>query len=246
MIFLKLIPYIIICFILGSIIKFLNYKNIINNLCFNIMNYSKKDYDDIYIYISTYIYWFFIIIFAITISFLQKQNILLYLFVERKYIIYIFINIFALISAFEIILAIISLFNKNIKTNVIFNNILSSAPINLLYSSRNNKKWTLILLASVIKCLFFNGIIYLSIKNQFQEFNLFFIILVVALLFSFEEMLRLNNFKEALIFIVSCFIITAINAISFEYTNSLIAPIFASVFFTIYYFGQFENMGIYS
>ena len=47
MIFLKLIPYIIICFILGSIIKFLNYKNIINNLCFNIMNYSKKDYDDI-------------------------------------------------------------------------------------------------------------------------------------------------------------------------------------------------------
>ena len=243
MIIAHLIPYILISFILGILIKFLEHNNIINNICFNLMNHSKLEYNEMYVYVSTYIYWIFMLSFALIISFLHKQNILLYLHIERKYIIYIFINIFAVISSFEIIMAIISLFNKDIKTNVIFNNILLVPSIDMLYSSRSNPKWLLIMFASIIKCLFFNGVIYLAIRSKIE--SLFFTIFIVDMLFSLEEIFRVTSIKQAFIFIIACFVVITINALTFEYSGSLLPPIMANISFTMYYFGQFENMRRY-
>ena len=243
MIILDILPYIVISFILGIIIKFLERNNIINSICFNLMNHSKLEYDDMYVYVSTYIYWLFMISFAFLISFLQKQNILLYFYIERKYIISISFNIFAVISAFEIIMAVISLINKDIRTNVIFNNILLVPSVDLLYSSRINPKWILIILSSIIKCLFFNGVIYLALRDKFQ--NLFFTIFIVGMLFSLEEIFRVTSIKQAFIFTIACLVVTFVNGLAFEYSGSLIPPIFANIAFTMYYFGQFENMRRY-
>ncbi|ASJ20922.1 hypothetical protein BHAMNSH16_04385 [Brachyspira hampsonii] len=242
MIFLTLLPYIAVSFILGIIIKFLEYTNIINNICFKLMNHSRLEYDEMYVYVSTYIYWLLMIFFAVIISLVQKQNILLYLCIERKYIIYIFINIFAVISSFEFIMSVISILNSDIKINTIFNNILLVPSVDMLYSSRSNPKWTLIMFASIIKCLFFNGVIYLAVKMKFSDYSIFFTIFIVSILFSLEEILRVNSIKQALIFTITCFVVTAINTISFEYSGSLIPSIFANISFTLYYFGQFENM----
>ena len=244
MIFFDLIPYIIISFILGIAIKFLEYKNIINNICFNFMSRSKLEYDEIYVYVSTYIYWLFMFSFAVLICILKKQNILLYLYIEKKYIIYIFVNIFAIISAFEIIMSVISLINKDIKTNVIFNNILLVPSVDLLYSSRISPKWILIMLSSIVKCLFFNGVIYSAIRFKFK--SIFFTIFIVSMLFSLEEIFRVNSIKQAFIFTIACFVVITINSLAFEYTGSLIPSVLANISFTMYYFGQFENMRKYS
>lgn len=207
------------------------------------MSRSKLEYDEIYVYVSTYIYWLFMFSFAVLICILKKQNILLYLYIEKKYIIYIFVNIFAIISAFEIIMSVISLINKDIKTNVIFNNILLVPSVDLLYSSRINPKWILIILSSIIKCLFFNGVIYLALRDKFQ--NLFFTIFIVGMLFSLEEIFRVTSIKQAFIFTIACLVVTFVNGLAFEYSGSLIPPIFANIAFTMYYFGQFENMRRY-
>ncbi|MDO6992526.1 hypothetical protein Q5M87_00720 [Brachyspira innocens] len=244
MIFLEMVPYILVSFILGILIKFLEHNNIINNICFNLMNHSKLEYNDMYVYVSTYIYWIFMFAFALLISILQKQNILLYLYIDRKYIIYIFINIFAVISAFEIIMVVLSLINKDIRANVIFNNILSVPSVDLLYSSRINPKWILIILSSIIKCLFFNGVIYLAVKSKLS--NLFFTIFIAGMLFSLEEIFRVTSIKQAFIFTIACLAVTFVNGLAFEYSGSLIPPIFANIAFTMYYFGQFENMRRYS
>ncbi|WP_300742121.1 hypothetical protein [uncultured Brachyspira sp.] len=246
MIFLNLLPYIAVSFILGIIIKFLERTNIINNICFKLMNHSRLEYNEMYVYVSTYIYWLLMIIFAVIISVIQKQNILLYLYIERKYIIYIFINIFAVISAFELIMSIISLINKDIRVNTIFNNILLVPSVDMLYSSRSNPKWTLIMFASIIKCLFFNGVIYSAVKILFSNYSIFFTIFIVSMLFSLEEILRVNSIKQALIFTIACFVVITINALTFEYSGSLIPSVFANISFTLYYFGQFENISEYS
>ncbi len=242
MIIVSIMPYIAISIILGMIIRFSEHKNIINNICFKLMNHCKLEYNEIYVYVSTYVYWFLMIIFALLISLLQKQNILLYLHIDRKYIVYIFINIFAIISSFEIIMSILSLFNKNIKTNAVFNNILLVPSIDMLYSSRSNPKWLLIIFASIIKCLFFNGVIYLAIRNKLGDYNIFFTILIVSMLFSLEEIFRVTSIKQAIIFIIACSTVIIINSLTFEYSGSLIPSVFANIFFTMYYFGQFENM----
>ncbi|WPC25341.1 hypothetical protein PQQ32_10810 [Brachyspira hyodysenteriae] len=242
MIFFNLLPYVAVSFILGIIIKFLERTNIINNICFNLMNHSKLEYNEMYVYVSTYIYWLLMIIFAVIISVIQKYNILMYLYIEKKYVIYIFINIFAVISAFEVIMSVISLINKNIKVNIIFNNILLVPSVDLLYSSRSNPKWTLIMFASIIKCLFFNGVIYSAVKMQLSNYSVFFTIFIVSMLFSLEEILRVNSIKQALIFTIACFVVITINALTFEYSGSLIPAIFANISFTLYYFGQFENI----
>lgn len=207
------------------------------------MNHSRLEYNEMYVYVSTYIYWLFMIIFGIIISVIQKQNILLYLYIEKKYIVYIFVNIFAVISAFELIMSIISLINKDIKVSIIFNSILLVPSVDLLYSSRSNPKWTLIMFASIIKCLFFNGVIYSAIRMQFNDYGIFFTIFTVSMLFSLEEILRVNSIKQAIIFTIACFVVITINSLVFEYSGSLTLPLFANVFFTLYYFGQFENMG---
>ena len=246
MIFLNLLPYIAVSFILGIIIKFSERTNIINNICFKLMNHSRLEYNEMYVYVSTYIYWLLMIIFAVIISVIQKQNILLYLYTERKYIIYIFINIFAVISAFELIMSVMSLINKDIRVNTIFNNILLVPSVDMLYSSRSNPKWTLIMFASIIKCLFFNGVIYSAVKMQFSDYGVLFTIFIVSMLFSLEEILRVNSIKQALIFTIACFVVITINALTFEYSGSLIPSVFANISFTLYYFGQFENIGRYS
>ncbi|WP_300366996.1 hypothetical protein [Brachyspira sp.] len=243
---ITIIIYTVISIVLGMIIRFSENKNIINNICFKLMNHSKLEYNEIYVYVSTYIYWLLIIIFALLISFLQKQNILLYLHIDKEYIIYIFVNIFAVISSFEIIMSVLSLFNKNIKTNIVFNNILLVPSVDMLYSSRSNPKWILIILASIIKCLFFNGVLYSAVKSELYNHHIFFTILIVGMLFSLEEIFRVNTIKQAIIFTSACFIVITMNSLTFEYSGSLIPPILANIAFTMYYFGQFENIRRYT
>ena len=244
MIIVSIMPYIAISIILGMIIRFSEHKNIINNICFKLMNHCKLEYNEIYVYVSTYVYWFLMIIFALLISYLQKQNILLYLHIDRKYIVYIFINIFAVISSFEIIMAILSLINKSIKTNVVFSNILLVPSVDMLYSSRSSPKWILIMLASIIKCLFFNGVIYSAVKYELK--SVFFTIFIVSMLFSLEEIFRVNSIKQGIIFTIACFVVITINSLVFEYSGSLMPAILANISFIMYYFGQFENMRKYS
>ncbi|CRF31839.1 hypothetical protein BRSU_0408 [Brachyspira suanatina] len=241
MIFLNLLPYIAISFLLGIIIKFLKHTNIINNICFNVMNYSKLEYDEIYVYVSTYIYWLFIIIFAVIISIRKEQNILSYLIIDKKYIIYIFINIFAIISSFELIISILSLISIDIKNNI-FKNVLLIPYISSLYYLKGNNKWTLIMLESIIKSIFFNGVLYFTIKKEFNEYNIFTIIFIICLLSILEEILRLNSIKQFLILTIICFFIIFINGIIIEYTKSLIPSVLATTFFSIYYIGHIDNM----
>lgn len=133
--------------------------------------------------------------------------------------------------------------NKDIRVNTIFNNILLVPSVDMLYSSRSNPKWILIMLASIIKCLFFNGVIYLAIRSKIE--SLFFTIFIVGMLFSLEEIFRVTSIKQAFIFIIACFVVITINALTFEYSGSLLPPIMANISFTMYYFGQFENMRRY-
>ena len=100
------------------------------------------------------------------------------------------------------------------------------------------------MLASIIKCLFFNGVIYSAVKYELK--SVFFTIFIVSMLFSLEEIFRVNSIKQGIIFTIACFVVITINSLVFEYSGSLMPAILANISFTMYYFGQFENMRKYS
>lgn len=217
----------------------------IRHLSYRIMVVANTDYNVTYSSLMALIYYFCAILGIIIAFFLYGENIILYLYIDSKYLHLVIIGTLAEISLTSIFNGFFDATGKKLGINTID----EIRKIKWIIGISFLPKWSMPLAAALgafFEEIIFRGIFMIVAINQYHVAPWIVMILSV-LLFLYDQVIQLDTLAQICIIGLSSIIISVIGALLVVHTGSILPAVIAHTSFVVFYTsgaGLFSNHNI--